>query len=51
MVTLSTLETAAKGDLTTVETEYGFVRSNWGKLSAIVIGAAALGVLAGHFLL
>jgi hypothetical protein len=54
MVTLSTLEAAAKSDYTTVTTEYGFVRSNWGKLSAIVIGAFALGFLTNafvHFLL
>lgn len=39
-----------KQDLSKVETEYGFVRANWGKLSIIVIAAAVVGVLIGHAL-
>jgi hypothetical protein len=37
--------TVAKG-----EAELGFVRANWGKLSAIVVAAAAIGFVVGTIL-
>jgi len=38
-------------DLQKVETEVGFVRANWGKLSAVIIITLAIGVAIGRFVL
>lgn len=38
---------AASADLNKLEVQYGFVRTNWGKLSAIVVTALAAGNLIG----
>lgn len=40
----------ASADVSKAVTEYGFVRANWGKLSIIVVAAAAVGAIVGHIL-
>lgn len=47
MVDLSTVKT----DASKLEAEVGFVRANWGKLSAVIIIAVAIGIAIGKFLL
>jgi len=50
MVDLSTVKSTAQADLNKVQTEIGFVRANWGKLSIVIILAAAAGLVVGHIL-
>ena len=44
---VTTVETTAS----TVVAEVGFVKANWGKLSAIIFVVFALGLVVGHFIL
>ena len=41
---------AASADVAKASTELSFVETNWGKLSAIVVAAAAVGFIVGHIL-
>lgn len=45
------LPPAVSVDITKVEGQWAFVKTNWGHVSIIVIAAAAVGIVIGHFLL
>ena len=49
-VTVSTVVAAAKADVAVAQTELSFVKANWGKLSIIVVAAAAVGFVVGWLL-